>query len=230
MGTARHFEGECRDGRCVYCGERGHIIALCPHQRRERENRTAQRGPTMGVAATGKVVIPTTKWDGYNNNITANQKQRETLKTFAAELTGIYECIITFRTIETDWKAKQGTIKEILKHQGMQECKPKCIQRTGDSRKVIVAFGTKQEQERFETERNFNVDEARAEVLSIRAKGKATTKVIVSGFPIKKPVAALKDLMGYFGEIEGEIMENTIPWEDADDNGNEETPPVSDGV
>ena len=84
----------------------------------------------------------------------------------------------------------------------MQECKPKCIQRTGDSRKVIVAFGTKQEQERFETERNFNVDEARAEVLSIRAKGKATTKVIVNGFPIKKPVAALKDLMGYFGEIE----------------------------
>ena len=31
--TAKHRTGECTEGRCVFCGQRGHIEQLCPHKR-----------------------------------------------------------------------------------------------------------------------------------------------------------------------------------------------------
>ena len=53
--TARHLEGECREGRCVYCGEKGHKESDCPYKQR-----TGIRAPmvqTQQVRNEGRVVI-----------------------------------------------------------------------------------------------------------------------------------------------------------------------------
>ena len=213
--TARHLEGECREGRCVYCGEKGHKESDCPYKQR-----TGLRAPmvqTQQVRNEGRVVIRQQVYADIAKGNNGDAKHKELLRLFASEIEGLHECTILFRTMEEQWKIRRETVKEILKHQGMEETVPKAIQATADNKKVTIAFATKLEQERFETDRNFHVDDGRAEVVYIRAKGKTSTRITIRGFPLKKPITALKALLGYFGEVEGDILENKTIWEETDD-------------
>ena len=227
--TAKHRTGECTEGRCVFCGQRGHIEQLCPHKRLWRGGTQTPPGE-MQVKTNQKILIPVKAWDGINNRIFAedDERKKETLKAFAAEVENTFECDITFRTTDEDWKGNLNTIKEIMRHQGMEDCKPTGIQATIDKKKWRVTFGTKEEQERMETETSFHVDQTRAEVAHIRAKGKKTTKVQVRGFPLGRPVIALKNVLNYFGTIEGEIMENNYEWDGV--NGGMAKDTIRDGV
>ena len=104
---------------------------------------------TRKAVTRRRIIIESERLNEINTDITIGEKQKQTLKLFASEVHEIYECNIILGTSDQEWKVKKSTIKEILKHRGMEDSVPNCIQITESNRKVSVTFKTNLSKEDF---------------------------------------------------------------------------------